>query len=51
MQLITARLHGSPRTVTTKYGQKVVADATAEDGAQASMERETSILSGDQRGI
>jgi hypothetical protein len=27
MQLITARLHGSPRTVTTKFGQKVVADA------------------------
>jgi hypothetical protein len=27
MQLIQARLHGSPRTVTTKFGQKVVADA------------------------
>ncbi|MGL4503494.1 MAG: hypothetical protein ACRCU2_30820 [Planktothrix sp.] len=27
MQLITARLHGSPRTVDTKYGKKVVADA------------------------
>jgi hypothetical protein len=27
MQLITARLHGAPRTVTTKFGTKVVADA------------------------
>jgi hypothetical protein len=27
MQLIQARLHGSPRTVETKYGKKVVADA------------------------
>jgi hypothetical protein len=27
MQLFQARLHGSPRTVDTKYGKKVVADA------------------------
>jgi hypothetical protein len=27
MQLIQARLHGAPRTVDTKYGKKVVADA------------------------
>ncbi len=27
MQLIQARLHGSPRTVSTKYGDKAVADA------------------------
>jgi hypothetical protein len=27
MQLIQARLHGSPRQVTTKYGDKQVADA------------------------
>jgi hypothetical protein len=27
MQLFQARLHGSPRTVSTKYGEKSVADA------------------------
>jgi hypothetical protein len=27
MQLIQARLHGSPRTVNTKHGERVVADA------------------------
>jgi hypothetical protein len=27
MQLFQARLHGAPRTVDTKYGKKVVADA------------------------
>ncbi len=27
MQLIQARLHGSPRTVNTKFGEKQVADA------------------------
>ncbi len=51
MQLIQARLHGSPRTVDTKYGKKVVADATAEDGAQASTAKERFIPFGDQKGI
>ncbi len=27
MQLIQARLHGAPRTVNTKHGERVVADA------------------------
>ena len=34
MQLIQARLHGSPRTVETKYGSKVVADAIDGQGTK-----------------
>ena len=34
MQLIQARLHGSPRQVATKYGEKAVADAIDGTGAK-----------------
>ncbi len=45
MQLIQARLHGSPREVSTKYGTKAVADAIDSTGNKHTIWRNPGDLS------